>query len=142
MPNGVHHISLNAYDSNLSIIPNHFVHNSFSLELFDGLLIHGFSVCCSSLFELFSFFGFLMNRKQQSMKRVMMGSFAQLETLPGALRWSCFNLKILFRDLWSLFYFRFWFMLIFTSLSTRYNYAYSYLQSFDLQRQFSNLQRN
>lgn len=64
LPNGVHHNSLTAYDRNLSIIPNHFVHNSFSLELFDGLFIHGFSVCCSSLFEFFFFLRLFFDEKK------------------------------------------------------------------------------
>lgn len=47
-PNGVHHNSKSAYDSRLSIIPNHFVLMpfkwAFAWTLFDGLFIHGFRV--------------------------------------------------------------------------------------------------
>lgn len=54
-PNGVRHISPNAYDSNLSIISNHFVYDFYSLELIGGLFIHGFLLAVSSLFEFFLF---------------------------------------------------------------------------------------
>lgn len=50
LPNGVRHISLNSYDSNLSIILNHFVHESYSLEV-EPLMVYLFMVF-SLLFSL------------------------------------------------------------------------------------------